>query len=61
MEKELKEKNRLIDLIKEQLDDDSKSLIGFLDLEKKDNEIILDLIKENILIFGAFENEDKES
>jgi len=62
MEEKLEGENRLIDLIKDQLEDGAKKLIKFLDLENNDNnKIIQDLIEENILNFGDIENDDKEN
>jgi len=52
MEKELKKESRLIDLIKDQLDNDAEQLIEFLDFKKNNEEIIQDLVKRNILNFG---------
>jgi len=52
MEKELKKESRLIDLIKDQLDNETDQLIEFLDFKKNNEEIIQDLVKHNILNFG---------
>lgn len=61
MEKELKKESRLIDLIKDQLDNDAEQLIEFLDFKKNNEEIIQDLVKHNILNFGDSQNNDKKS
>lgn len=61
MEKELKKENRLIDLIKDQLDNETNKLIEFLDFKKNNEEIIQDLVKRNILNFGDSQNNDKKS
>lgn len=61
MEKELKSKSRLIDLIKDQLDNDAVQLIKFLDFKKNNEEITQDLSKHNILKFGDSQNNDKKS
>lgn len=61
MEKELKRESRLINLIKNQLDNDAVQLIKFLDFKKNNEEIIQDLAKHNILNFGDSQNNDKKS
>jgi len=61
MEKELKKESRLIDLIKDQLDNDAEQFIEFLDFKKNNEEIIQDLVKHNILNFGDSQNNDKKS
>jgi len=61
MEKELKKESRLIDLIKDQLDNDAEQLIEFLDFKKNNEEIIQNLVKHNILNFGDSQNNDKKS
>ena len=61
MEKELKKESRLIDLIKDQLDNETNKLIEFLDFKKNNEEIIQDLVKRNILNFGDSQNNDKKS
>lgn len=50
----------LIDLIKKNLRERDKKIIFFLDLKKKDDELILDLVKAGFLKFENIENEDKE-
>jgi hypothetical protein len=61
MEKELKKESRLIDLIKDQLDNETDQLIEFLDFKKNNEEIIQNLVKHNILNFGDPQNNDKKS
>lgn len=61
MEKKLKKENKLIDLIKDQLDNETNQLIEFLDFKKNNEEIIQDLVKHNILNFGDSQNNDKKS
>jgi len=61
MEKELKKESGLIDLIKDQLDNETDQLIEFLDFKKNNEEIIQDLVKHNILNFGDSQNYDKEN
>jgi len=60
MEKELNEKNSLTDLIKNQLDVDTKKVMEFIDFKKNNEKIIQDLINQNILKFGDFKNDDKK-
>jgi len=61
MEKELKKESRLVDLIKDQLDNETDQLIEFLDFKKNNEEIIQNLVKHNILNFGDSQNNDKKS
>ncbi len=56
MEKELKKESNLIDLIKDQLDNDAEQLREFIDFKKNNEEIIQDLVKCNILNFGDSQN-----
>jgi len=61
MEKESKTESRLIDLIKDQLENDVEQLIEFLDFKKNNEEIIKDLIEHNILNFGDSQNYDEKN
>ena len=53
--------SRLIDLIKDQLNDNEKKLIESIDFKKDNEKIIQDLIEHNILNFGDSQNYDKKS
>lgn len=61
MKEEIKKGNRLIDLVKDSLDDEEKRLVSLLNFEENDEVIIQDLIKANILNFGNSINDDKEN
>jgi len=61
MEKELKKEIKLIDLVKNQLTDNEKKLIEFIDFEKNNEKIIQNLVKYNILNFGDTQNYDKKN
>lgn len=61
MEKELKKEIKLIDLIKNQLNDNEKNLIESIDFEKDNEKIIQNLVKYNILNFGDSQNYDKKN
>lgn len=54
MKKELKKEDRLIVLIKDQLDNNEKKLIEFMDFEKSVDENIQLLIEGDILNFGDY-------
>ena len=61
MEKESKTESRLIDLIKNQLNDNEKKLIESIDFEKDNEKIIRNLIEHNILNFGDIQNYDEKN
>jgi len=50
----------LIDLIKKNLKEKDNKIMSFLNLEKTDDEIILDLVKAGFLKFENIRNEDKK-
>ena len=50
----------LIDMIKDNLREDDKKILSFINSEKTENEIIEDMIKVNILKFEITYNENKE-
>ena len=51
----------LIDLIKENLREEDKKILSFINLEKTEDEIIEDMIKAGLLKFGNINNENKEN
>ena len=50
----------LIDLIKENLREEDKKILSFINLEKTEDEIIEDMIRASLLKFENINNEDKE-
>ncbi len=59
MQEEYKKGNKLIDLIKDSLNEEDKKIIAFINFEKTNEEIIQNLIKANILNFKDSKNENK--
>ena len=51
----------LIDLIIENLREEDKKILSFINLEKTEDEIIEDMVTAGLLKFGNTDNEDKEN